>query len=160
MKNHTFSELGVTLRVPDDWAFFSSGNGPPAAGADAAFYAPAEHGYRSSVVLSKDSLSPSTPQRFEECIAGLRASMQESPDITVIRDGRADQNSMPAWILRYSRTHSDHPHSFEQLLVLLVTDMVRGSMLQIDASTISPLADRHLPVLMQILNSLAPDGSS
>lgn len=160
VQRYLLAELGVALHVPSLWEVASSETGTLAAYADAAFFAPAEYGYRSSVVFSRELLVPSNPEQFEELIEGVLAVMQDSPGIEIIGSGRASQNSMPAWILRYRRTRAGHPHNYEQLLVLVVTDMMRGTMLHIDASTISPLAERHLPLLMRILNSLEPARTS
>ncbi len=151
-------DCGVSLRIPRGWTIERASSEIGTASSDLTISAPKESGYRSSVTFTRENLEPPTPEQFESVIKAVYSEFEKSPDIEIRSEGRANQNSMPAWIMRYTRHAAAASHPFEQILLLLVTDLARGTMLQIDASTITPLAEVHVPILMSILESLEPLG--
>lgn len=149
-------DCGVSLRIPNGWTLERASSESGTASSDLTISAPEESGYRSSVAFSRENLEPPTPEQFESVIKAVYSEFEKSPDIEIRSEGRANQNSMPAWIMRYTRHAAAAPHPFEQILLLLVTDPIRGHALHVDASTIGPLSETHMPMLMSILESLEP----
>ncbi len=151
----TLPDLGITIGIPAGWSEAE------VAHADVAYLADEEEGYRTSVSLTSERLEPSTPERFEEIAGEIPDALrQRHPDLEVVRELRFAQEGMPAWLLRYRWRDDERGATFEQVLALVVTDLEHGDVVHLDAATIAPLADDHLPVVQAILSTIRPLVSS
>lgn len=145
-------DLGVAIGIPRGWSQVDDADH-----ADVVYLAEAEQGYRTSVALAGERLDPPTPEGFEQVIAAIPDALRERhPDLEVVRELRFAQEGLPAWLLRYRWVDAEREATFEQVMALIVTDQGQGDVVQVDAVTIAPLAEDHLPVIEAILRSVRP----
>lgn len=145
-------DLGIDIAAPTAWSFTTDDEA-----ADAVFSADEAHGFRTNVALTLDRLDPPTPERFEQIITelpGMLADRHGNAEVQL--DRRFAQEGMPAWLVRYSWQPDGAEHAFEQVMALIVVDLEQGAVVQFDASTITPLADEHLPLVQAMLGSVRP----
>lgn len=142
-------DLGIRLAIPADW--FAE----EATHADRIYMASPQMGYRSSIALSLERLESPTPEAFEKLITGVPDALaSRHPDLKILRQQKFMQEHMPAWFIRYQWSHDSVPHSFEQVTALIVTNLDHGSVVQVDGSTIAPLAQEYMPLFADIVNSI------
>lgn len=150
--------IGVELGVPAGW----SRQGDEDAD-EVRFLAEPSEGYRTNLTLSAGRLDPPTPAGFEDLIAQVPASLgARHPDAEVAEPRRFAHHGRPACVFRLRWRPSSPPpgadriDTFEQLLVLVVLEPDEGRLLQLDATTIAPLAETHLPLLQAIIETVRP----
>ncbi|MBB5021497.1 hypothetical protein [Desulfurispira natronophila] len=147
--NTVFLDLGIEMDIPAGW---SSVDVPHA---DRMFMAEEQFGYKSNLAISLEQLEPATPQRFEELISQIPAALaRRHGTLEIIRQERFLQDDMPAWFIRYRWSHADTPHPFEQLTILIMVDIITGAAIQVDASTLVPLADQFMPMFNHMVSSV------
>lgn len=150
--------LGIELGIPAGW----SRRGDEQA-TQVGFLADPLEGYRSSIALSAGQLDPPTPAGFEALIESVPESLAtRQPDAEVLAVRRFAHQGLPACVFRVRWTPdapppgADRIDTFEQLIVLIVLDPEQGRLVQVDATTIQPLADDHLPLLQAIAETIRP----
>ena len=149
--DQTLPDLGIAIGIPEDWSQGQVDH------ADVAYLAEEQEGYRTSVILTGQRLEPPTPEQFEQILSEVPDALRaRHPDLEVLRELRFAQEGMPAWLLRYRWSDQARDATFEQVMVLVVSDLEQGSVVHIDATTISPLAEEHLPVIQAIVSTIRP----
>lgn len=149
--DQTLPDLGIAIGIPEDWSRGQVDH------ADVAYLADEQDGYRTSVILTGQRLEPPTPEQFEQILGEIPDALRRRhPDLEVVRELRFAQEGMPAWLLRYRWSDRSRDATFEQVMVLVVSDLEQGSVVHLDATTISPLAEEHLPVIQAIVSSIRP----
>lgn len=157
--------MGVEVGIPAGWTRQGEHDAT-----QVRFLAPSVEGYRSVVAMQQGRLDPPTPAGFESLIEAVPDAMtRRLPNSEVLAVRRFAQQGLPACVFRV-RWRPDSPppgaeriDTIEQLTVLVVTDPDTGRLLQLDATTIAPLADEHLPLLQAIVETtrpMTPDGDS
>lgn len=154
----TLPGVGVEVGVPAGWAR----EGEPEA-ASVRFLAAPRGGYRANLALSAGRLDPPTPAGFEALIEQLPGSfLARHPDAEIVTVRRFVHHQLPACLLRLRWTPgtpppgADRVDTFEQLVVLVVTDPERGRLVQLDATTTAAHADEELPLLQAMIETLRP----
>lgn len=154
----TLPGIGVEVGIPAGWAREGEPDGD-----QVRFLADRVDGYRTNVALSAGVLDPPSPAGFEQLITAVPGSFTaRHPDAEVLTVRRFAQHGCPACVFRLRWTPAAPPpgaarvDTFEQLLVLVVTDPEQGRLVQLDATTIAPLAEQHLPLLQAILETVRP----
>lgn len=150
--------VGIEVGIPAGWSRQGEEHAQ-----QVRFLAEPLEGYRSSIALSAGRLDPPTPAGFEALIESVPGSLSaRQPDTEVVVVRRFAHHGLPACVFRLRWTPdapppgADRIDTFEQLLVLIVLDPEQGRLIQIDATTIEPLAEAHLPLLHAIAETVRP----
>lgn len=142
------ADLGVEVSVPSGWTRVPSDEFP------VAFAGLVERGYRPTIALTHEEFAPPTPEGLAAGITALHELQAANYDGFEIIAERADEIDGRAAYVEHFRWYAADPGaSITQLLALVV--LRPGLVLKIDGACLSELADQHLPVLDEIVRSIA-----
>jgi len=139
-------DLGIEVSVPSGWTRIPSDDLP------VAFAGLLEHGYRPTLGLAREAFDPPTPEGLAAGIAALHAEQARTYEAFVRIAERADEIDGHAAYVEHFRWVADGV-SITQLLALIV--LGPGEVLKVDGACLTELADQHLPVLEEIVRSIA-----
>lgn len=113
-----------------------------------------ERGYRPTIALGHEEFDPPTPEGLAAGISALHAQQAiEYDGLEIIAQRAADIDGCAAYIEHFRWNATDPAASITQLLAVIVQRP--GLVLKVDGACLTELADQHLPVLDEIVASIA-----
>ena len=118
-----------------------------------AFIAPEELGFRATLGLSNAEFEPPTPAGLASALAATRHDQAADYAGFELLDEREDEiDGRYAYIEHYRWSASAPPASITQLLALVL--VAPGKMIKADGAALSQLAQKYVPVLDGIVQSI------
>jgi hypothetical protein len=137
--------LGIDVSLPDGWSQVPSGAG------EAAFAGPADDGYRSMLVMSREPFDPPTPAGLSAGIDVIRSlQADEYPGFELLAERAVDIAGRAAYLEHFRWDGDGVPVT--QVLAIVV--MEPGWVLKVDGACLTSLAETHLPLLDEIVLSI------